>query len=157
MRLVKEDTAQPEQDFPLSDSRPNIATRIHSKKFLVSYVVVKGTSKGNRTEVQMWRGFRLRPHAASYRHCSCVVTAAVSAHLREGLAETRRWMYVKITCLQDALYKTINLSVFMTVHTSYELCMWWRKIHFSCWRHCGLMCPEPLCVNVKLLKGRLTI
>lgn len=137
MYLVKEDTAQPEQDLPLGDARPNITMRIRSKKFLVSYAAVKGASKCIRTELQMWRGFRLRPHAPSHRHRSRVATAAVSARLREGLAETRRRMYVKITCLQDALYKTINLSVFTTVHTRYKLCMWWRKIHFPCWRHCG--------------------
>lgn len=96
----------------------------------MSYVVVKSASRGIRTELQMWRGFRLRPHATSHRHCSRVVTAAVSTRMREGLAETRRRMYVKITCLQDALYKTINLSVFMTVHTSYKLCMWYGKSIF---------------------------
>lgn len=96
----------------------------------------------------MWRGFRLRPDATSHRRCSRVAAAAVSARLREGLAETRRRMYVKITCLQDALYKTINLSVFTTVHARYKRPVWWRKIHFSCWRHCGFYQPVVPFVDV---------
>lgn len=65
-------------------------------------------------------GCRLRPRAASHRRRRRAAVAAASVHLR-GLAETRRRkMYVKITCFRDALYKTINLSVFTTVHTGYK-------------------------------------
>lgn len=72
-------------------------------------------------------------HATSHRRCSRAAMAAVSARLREGLAEMRRRkMYVKITRLRDALHKAINLSVFTTVRTGYGRCMWRRKIHFSC-------------------------
>lgn len=71
-------------------------------------------------------------------------------------------MYVTMTCLRDALYKTINLSVFTTVHTGYRRRVWRRGIHFSCGLHCGFYqraesFVDPLRLDVKLLKGRLTI
>lgn len=47
-------------------------------------------------------------------------------------------MYVKIMCLQDALYKAIKLSVSKTVHRGYNLCLWQTEIHFSCLFHCEL-------------------
>lgn len=111
MYLVKDDTAQPEQDLPLSNAGLNVTMRIRSKKFLVSYVVVKGASKGIRAELQMWRGFRLRPYATSHRPCSRAAAAVGGARSREGFAEMNRRMYVKITCLQDAFYNTIYLKL----------------------------------------------
>lgn len=131
--LVKEDTAQPGQSSPLSAAGPNIA----KTRFLClaerSKVLRTASEQSGSAELQMWRGSRLRPHATSHRRCSRVAVAAVSTRLREGLAETRRKMHVKITCLRDALYKAFNLSVFTAVHTGYEPCMWWRKIYFSGW------------------------
>lgn len=113
----------------------NTAKTMRSEKFLVSYGAFKVASLSSRC----WGGgdgggvggCRLRPRATSHRRCSRAAMAAASARLREGLAETRRRkMYVKITCLQDALYKPINLSVFTTVHRKYKRCAWRREILF---------------------------
>lgn len=83
----------------------------------------------------MWWGFGLRLHATSCWHRTGAAMARVRACLKGGLAEGRRTMYVKIICLQDALYKAIKLSVSETVHRGYSLCLWRMKIHFSCWFH----------------------
>lgn len=60
----------------------------------------------------------------------------VGAWLRRGPGEGWRKMYVKIMCLQDALYKAIKLSVSKTVWSRYKLCLWQLKIHFSCLFQC---------------------
>lgn len=135
--LVKEAIAWPEQDLALSNAGPNIAKRLGK----VSRVLWSSQRcfERHQNKLQMWRSFGLRPHATSHWRCSRAAMAVVSARLREGLAETRRRkMYVKITCLQDTLYKATNLSVLTSAHTGYKLCKWWRKIHFSCWLHWGL-------------------
>lgn len=94
-------------------------------------------------ELQMWMGLGLRLHATSHWHCSGAALALVRACLRGGLAEGRRKkMYVKIMCLQDALYKAITLSASKTVHRGYNLCLWRRKIHFSHLFYCGLFSNE---------------
>lgn len=71
-------------------------------------------------------------------------------------------MYVKITCVRDALCKTIHLSVFTTVHTGYKRRVWRRGIHFLCGLHGGFYQGAesfvvPLHLDVKLREGRLTI
>jgi len=86
----------------------------------------------------MWGGPGLRLHATSHWHCGEAAMTLVRAWLRGSLGEGWRKMYVKIMCLQDALYKAIKLSVSKTVHRGYNLCLWQPKIHFSCLFHCEL-------------------
>lgn len=115
----------------------------------------------------MWRGLRLRLHATSHWHCSGAAMTLARAGLRVGLGKEWGEMYVKIMCLQDALYKAIKLSVSKTVHRGYNLCLWQPKIHFSCLFHCelhhrvvsfvGALGKKKILIlysSLKLLKGR---
>lgn len=76
-------------------------------------------------------GLWLRLHATSHRHRSGAAMTKRSAWLRGGLAEGRRKLYVKVMCLQDALYKAIKLSVFKQ-HT--------KELTFACdsWKSVSL-------------------
>lgn len=103
--------------------------------FNITMACITASEQSGFAELQMWRGFGLRLHATSHWHCIGAATALVRACLKGGLAEGRGKMYVKIMCLQDALYKAIKLSVSKTVHRGYSLCLWQMKIHFSCWFH----------------------
>lgn len=112
--------------------------RVVRGPFDVTVAFVSTSKQSGFAELQMWRGLGLRLHATSCWHCSGAAMTLVRAWLRGGLGEGWRKMYVKIMCLQDALYKAIKLSVSKTVHSGYNLCLWQPKIHFSCLFHCEL-------------------
>lgn len=63
----------------------------------------------------MWRGLRLKQSSND--------TSSTRAELRGGLEDGWGKMYVRIMCLQDALYKAIKLSVSKTVHRRCNLCL----------------------------------
>lgn len=106
--------------------------------FIVTMACLTTAEQSGFAELQMWRGLGLRLHATSHWHCSRAALTLVRAWLRGGLWAGRRKMYVKIMCLQEALYKAIKLSVSKTVHRGCNLCLWQAKIHFSCLLHCEL-------------------
>ena len=106
--------------------------------FDVTVACATTSGQSGFAELQMWRGLGLRLHATSHWRCSGAAMTLARARLRGGLREGWRKMYVKIMCLQDALYKAIKLSVSKTAHRGYNLCLWQPKIHFSCLFHCEL-------------------
>lgn len=78
-------------------------------------------------------------HATSHWRCSRTGGdgAGESMLERRSGAEERRKMYVKIMCLQDALYKAIKLSASETSHGGRDRCLWQeeKSILVSCLFH----------------------
>lgn len=68
----------------------------------------------------------LQLHATSHWRCSRTGGNGAGQSLleRRSGAEERRKMYVKIMCLQDALYKAIKLSASETSHGGRDRCLW---------------------------------